>query len=124
MKSILIVDDSAEVRKNLTKLIETLTGVQIIAAVGDSPGVIKHFEKQNPDIVILDIDLEIGNGIEILSTIKNLSPATKVIMFTNYANDAFRRSTLKLGADYFLDKTQDVEKLMTILSELSEIELT
>ena len=118
MKTILIVDDSVEVRKNLTKLIETLTGVKIIGAVADSPSVIKQFERQNPDIVILDIDLEIGNGIEILSTIKNLSPSTKVIMFTNYANEAFKRSTLRLGADYFLDKTQDVEKLMSILGDL------
>ena len=119
MKNILIVDDSVDVRDNLSKLINTVKSLKILAAVGDSPAVIEQFEKQKPDIVILDIDLEIGNGIEILSTIKNISPATKVIMFTNYANEAFKKSTIRLGADYFLDKTQDVDKLMSILSSLA-----
>ena len=41
-----------------------------------------------------------------------------MIMFTNYSNNVFRKSTAKLGADYFLDKTKDVDKLVDILTNI------
>ena len=120
MKKILLVDDSVEVRTTLAKLLGTIRGIQIVGQASDSLTFIEQFEKSRPNIVILDINLPVGNGIEILSMIKNISPITVVIMFTNYSNDAFKESTAKLGADYFLDKSTDVDKLLEILTNLSQ----
>ncbi len=57
------------------------------------------------DIVILDIQLAEGQGFEVLDVIKKKSPKTIVIMFTNYAQSAFRKRSLEHGADFFIDKS-------------------
>ena len=119
MVNILIVDDSEEVRENLSRLISTIDGLNIIGKAENHSDAVMLFEKHKPYIVILDIDLGLENGIEILKHIKHLYPATIVIMLTNYSNSGFKLSTEKLGADYFLDKSLDLERLINILMNIA-----
>ena len=119
MKRILIVDDSATLRKDLKKLLMPIKNIEIIGEAVDSAGAVKLYETLNPDIIILDIDLKDGNGIEVLTRIKNNSPSPTTIMFTNYSNSAYQKAAKLLGADYFFDKTNDVEKLVNTVMELS-----
>ena len=93
--------------------------IEIIGEAVDSAGAVKLYETLNPDIIILDIDLKDGNGIEVLTRIKNNSPSPTTIMFTNYSNSAYQKAAKRLGADYFFDKTNDVEKLVNTVMELS-----
>jgi len=120
MKNILIVDDSAEVRVNLIKLLDTVKGIKIIGEAEDYFSAIDNFKKLNPDIVILDIDLPNINGIEILSEIKKLNQSAVVIMFTNFTNRVMKKLAAKRGADFFLDKSNDIDKLEQILIELAD----
>lgn len=120
MKNILIVDDSAEVRVNLIKLLETVKGIKIIGEAEDYFSAIDNFKKFNPDIVILDIDLPNINGIEILSEIKKLNQSATVIMFTNFTNRVMKKLAVKKGADFFLDKSNDIDKLEQLLIELAD----
>lgn len=120
MKNILIVDDSAEVRVNLRKLLETVKGIKIIGEAEDYFSAIDNFKKFTPDIVILDIDLPDINGIEILSEIKKLNQSAIVIMFTNFTNRVMKKLAVKKGADFFLDKSNDIDKLEQLLIELAD----
>lgn len=119
MRKILIVDDSTQVRKNLVRLIGRIKGYTCVGEAENTAGVIVQLEAVKPDIVILDINLTDENGIDILAMIKNISPSTIVIMFTNYSKKGFKTISSKLGAEYFLDKTEDIDKLITILTELA-----
>jgi DNA-binding NarL/FixJ family response regulator len=119
MKKILIVDDSAILRKDLRKLFQTIKNIEVAGEAIDSAGALRQCEALKPDIMILDIELKNGNGIEVLTKVKKCSRSPIIIMFTNYSNSAFKKAAEHLGAGYFFDKTNDVEKLVSTLINLS-----
>ncbi|MBI1937600.1 MAG: response regulator transcription factor [Ignavibacteriales bacterium] len=120
MKKVLVVDDSLEVIQNLRKLVEKIDGLTLVGSADNVNAAVTLFSSNKPDIIILDIGLTKGSGIEVLHQIKSLPAPATVIMFTNYSKDAFRKTSIKLGADYFLDKTHDFDRLIDILKEIAE----
>ena len=69
------------------------------------------------DTIILDIRLPKRNGIEMLKEVKVLYPKIRVIMLTNYDYDLYRQQCKRLGADHFLNKTLEFEKIMASILE-------
>ena len=53
-----------------------------------------------------------------LEVIKKNKLCSNVIMFTNYPYPQYRRKCMDLGADFFLDKSTDFEKLTEVLKQL------
>ena len=119
MKTILVVDDSPSLRKDLQKLLQPYKSLNIIGEAIDSASAIRQCTTLKPDIMILDIGLKNGTGIEVLAKSKKFLPAPIIIMFSNYSNGAFQKAAKRLGADYFFDKTNDVENLVSTLIDLS-----
>ena len=72
----------------------------------------------NPKIALLDINLPGKSGIDILNYIKEKKADCRVIMITNHAFDSYRKKCIELGAEHFLDKSSDFEKIPTILGEM------
>lgn len=120
MKKIFIVEDSPAVIENLNKIIKEISGLSVIGSVNNVNDAILNFYNQRPDIVILDIGLVKSNGIEVLAELKGGKTPPIVIMFTNYSRDAFRKATIRMGADYFFDKTRDLDLLIDLLTQLSK----
>lgn len=118
MKRILIVDDSVVLRNDIRKLIKPIERLEIVGEAVDAENALRLVETLNPDIMILDINLKDSNGIEVLKKIKKTSPLPITIMFTNYAKSEFQERAKRLGADYFFDKTKDIEALLSTLTKL------
>ena len=119
MKSIFLVDDSEHLVENLTRLIKSVPGLVLSGSVGSVVKAIDIIICNKPDIIILDISLKDGCGIDIIQSIKNKLPGCIIIMFTNHNNEVFKKKSISLGANYFLDKTRDVERLIDILKILA-----
>lgn len=119
MKKILIVDDSATLRKDLKKLLEPIKSIEVVGEAIDAPSALSQCNALKPDIMILDISLKNGSGIEVLENMNRSPHSPIIIMFTNHAKGEFQKATKRLGADYFFDKTNDIEKLINTLINLS-----
>lgn len=119
MKNILLVDDSSLLRNNLKRIISSIPELNLVGEALDSTTALRLVEELKPDILILDIDLLQGNGIDVLTKIKNNNTHPTTIMFTNYSQNAFRKAAAKLGANYFLDKNEDIDDLFELLRKLS-----
>lgn len=119
MKKILLVDDSPEIITSLIRWINLLNNFQIIGIAETEANAVQLFNNNQPDIVILDINLKKGTGLDVLSEIKRKRPETKVIILTNYSIDIFKKTSIGSGADYFYDKTNNIEQLIKTLSRLN-----
>jgi DNA-binding NarL/FixJ family response regulator len=109
---ILIVEDSQFIQERLVKQISPYSEFSIAGFAKNVHDAIMKFDLLMPNIVILDMKLETGFGLEVLVHIRNVSKECVVIVFTNYANESIRNECLELGANYFLDKSFDFDKVI------------
>ena len=111
---LMIVDDSEVISRRLKELLQDIEGLEIEALVEDGVQAMIMFSKINPDIVILDLMIPRMNGLDVLRSIRSKGNKAIVIILTNYDQSYFRDRCAELGANYFLDKSADFEKVYQI----------
>jgi len=108
--SILVIDDEQEIRESLEQLLK-LEGYKADCAATGGEGV-ERIENGLFDLVLLDINLPDRNGLELLQHIKRDSPEIGVIMITAYASTQMAFQASKHGADSYITKPWDNDKLL------------
>ena len=103
----------------LNAMISELPDIKITGSARDGRTAIKQIRAQHPDVVILDIRMPKKSGIDVLRSIKTQNGVPTVIVFTNYPFPQYRKKCVELGADFFLDKTTEFEKLDAIFKKLT-----
>ena len=96
-------------------MIDTLEGVEFSGEATQASEAITHILETKPDVVILDLWLEGTSGLYVLREIKAQLPLIDVIVFTNHDSHEYRKACLQEGANYFLGKTKEYEKLKLLL---------
>ena len=116
--SILIVDDNLSFIRRVIDLLDEVDNISSIHTAGNYDEAFKVLDEKKPDVALLDIQLPGKSGISILKQIKDSSGTCQVIMLTNTIGDYYRQQCKKLGAQHFLDKTNDFELVPGIVKEL------
>src|SRR5271165_5016992 len=108
--SILVIDDEAGIRESLEVLL-TLEGYGVRTAIDGEQGM-RILEVENFDLILLDLALPGQSGLELLPQIKERQPETPVIMITAYGTVDNVVEAIRAGAENFVQKPWDNEKLM------------
>lgn len=108
--NILIIDDEPGIRDSLETLL-TLEGFTVEMAPEGSSG-LDMLATKAYDLLLLDLALPGESGIDLLPRIKRLRPELPVIMITAYGTVGNVVDALKAGADNFVQKPWDNEKLL------------
>jgi len=116
---VLIADDSDDIVRRLRNMVLDLDYVSGIghARNGEEALVVTNF--MQPSVVILDIRMPGRSGIETLKEIKQNLPQTTVIILTNHSEEEWRSHCLDAGADHFLDKSKEFDKIPSILGAIA-----
>jgi DNA-binding NarL/FixJ family response regulator len=114
--SVVIVDDSEKVRKQLRELLGDYPDIHVVADTDDIAEAVELSHTMKPDVFILDIRMPKGNGFSLLKYLKHQDRVCKVIVLTNFSDDCYRQRAKALGADYFFDKSTEFEKVIEVLS--------
>ena len=77
------------------------------------------FSQIDPDLVMLDIRLPGKSGLSLLKKINDSNAKCRVIMNSNYTNEHYRQESRELGAEYFLDKTNDFEIVPELIRQIA-----
>ncbi len=118
--TVLVVDDSIVVRRLIVGwLAEVAPGTQVVEAADPEEG-IEAFHRMRPDVVVLDLNMPGGSGFDVLREVRKVIPPRMVIVFTNHAEEPYRRRCLEGGADLFFDKAKDLQRLMEVLRERAQ----
>jgi DNA-binding NarL/FixJ family response regulator len=115
---IFIADGSAKVVERLTDLLKEVEGFELIGHATDGAQAAQSIQELNPDVVILGLRMTKGSGIDVLKAIRITRPGTKVIVSTNFPDTQYRKKCFDAGADFFLDKSSDFEKIPEIVLKL------
>lgn len=115
---VFIADDSGAVVKRLTDLLEEVPGAQLVGKASDVPEAVQGVQKLRPDVLILDLQMPGGSGLDVLRSIRIDQPYLCVLICTNYPYPQLRDECFTAGANFFLDKSAEFEKIPAILREL------
>jgi DNA-binding NtrC family response regulator len=106
---LLVVEDEVNAADALAALLRD-DGYEVTVAY-DAENALKALEGQEPDLVLTDLRLPGLDGIELLGRIKQMHPATMVILMTAFGTVKNAVKAMKLGAEDYLTKPVDVEEL-------------
>jgi DNA-binding NtrC family response regulator len=118
MPSILIIDDKDSMRQMLSKTLES-EGYEVETAKDGEGGLEKAKEKKY-DLILADLKLPKMDGIEVLSSLKDLDPEVAVIMMTAYGTIESAVEAMKQGAFDFLAKPFDTDHLNVLIKRALE----
>lgn len=117
--NVFIVDDSEVVCSGLESMLSEVEGVRVAGRAQDVRGAVEAIQRLQPDFVILDIRLIDGSGIDVLKEIKKKDPSPTVLVLTNYPYPQYRKKCLDMGAEYFLDKVTEIDKIPGIFKSIA-----
>ena len=103
--NVLVVDDSAFMRKAITKMLEEEGDIKVVGTAKDGAEAVELAASLKPDILTLDVEMPVMNGLEALEKIMKESPVP-VLMLSSITEEG-AESTLKamdLGAVDFIAK--------------------
>lgn len=115
MIKLLIVDDSDPVCQRLAYAISALENVQVVGLAHDIASAKRMLAVYRPDAITIDLRLPDGSGLELLKFIKRCGYSPLVIMLTAFPYSQMKRRCLLAGANFFLDKATDYQKVVEIL---------
>ena len=111
---VFIVEDNPLIRTNL---IETLVELAAIEVVSFSSGALESnrwflANRGGWDLAVVDLFLAEGNGLAVLSTIRERSKQQLVVVLSNYATPNLRARCAALGADAVFDKSTELDAFL------------
>ena len=115
---ILIIERSAEVLKRLVQLISETDDHKTIFKATSFEEAELLLEDIQPRIVLLDSCLPEQRSIDLLKKIKTENTSAKIIIMSNAPDARYERHYLSMGADVFLDKYHDYEKLPGLINNI------
>ncbi len=115
---VFIADDSPPVVERLTDLLRGLPGIEFAGDAGNVLAVLRCVRQLQPDALILDLEMPGGSGLDVLRAVRRDLPDLQVLICTNYPYPQYRSECLAAGANYFLDKSAEFDKIPMILRDL------
>lgn len=114
MARVLIVDDEEDIRESMGRFLAK-EGHEVLSAA-DARDAVPMLDGVHFDVVVSDIIMPRTSGVELLKTIKELSPFTKVIMVTGEPNLKTSATALRYGAFDYLSKPVNRNELCTTVA--------
>jgi len=109
--SVVLVDDSKEVRSIVRRCLESSGLFDVVDEGGDGDEAFDLVHRHEPSLLLLDTSMPKVDGIEVLPSILALHPETKVVMFTGFEEQGLAARARELGAVDFVEKSIRLEEL-------------
>lgn len=122
--NVLIVDDQALIRDGLKTILELEKDIKVVGTCKNGVEAVKMTQVLSPDVVLLDIRMPEMDGVEAVKIIKNNHPEVKVIMLTTFNDEEYIIEALAGGANGYLLKDTEIDKLLETIHAAVEGRLT
>jgi pilus assembly protein CpaE len=116
---VLIVDDIAETRENIRKLLQFESDVLVVGAARTGVEAIDLARETEPDVVIMDINMPDMDGISATEALLRDVPFAQIVMLSVNNDADYVRRAMRAGARDFLAKPPSGDELISTIRTLS-----
>lgn len=115
MARILLVDDSAFIRRNLSTIFINM-GHEIVGEASDGRQAYTEYSACRPDLVTMDVTMPYVDGIEAVRNILGGFPQAKIIMISTLNQKPHVYEAIKNGAKHYIIKPFTPEKVSEVVN--------
>ncbi len=117
-KKVLIVDDEETLTWSMSKSLSKDRDKYTILIANTGKEALETLRKGAVDLVITDIRMPDINGLDLLTTIKNNYPGTKVIIMTAYGSSDIQKEANKRGSLYYIEKPFEIADIRKLILDI------
>lgn len=118
---VLIVDDIAETRENIRKLLQFEADFEIVGAARNGQEGIDLANELQPDVILMDINMPGIDGITATETIREQVPHSQIVILTVQADPNYMRRAMLAGARDFLTKPPSVDEMIGAIRRAGDL---
>jgi DNA-binding NarL/FixJ family response regulator len=112
---IVIGENNTDLATTVSLLLESEPDMSCCAAVSSASAVLGTLEEHSPNAFILDLSLDDGPSLPLISTLRARLPQAAIVVFTGYRNPMLNQQCLQAGANEVVVKTGDIDALIEAL---------
>ena len=112
---IVIGENNTDLATTVSLLLESEPDMSCCAAVSSGSAVLRTLEEHSPNAFILDLSLDDGPRLPLISTLRARVPQAAIVVFTGYRNPVLNEQCLQAGANEVVVKTGDIDTLIDAL---------
>jgi DNA-binding NarL/FixJ family response regulator len=114
-----VVEDNKDIREELLNCLQEFDELEVIGAFDSGDAFIKTFDSIEPDVVLMDINMPGTNGIQCIKKLKPIKSSVQYLVCTVFEDHNHIYEALAAGANGYILKGSDVEKLYAAIREIS-----
>ncbi|MEE9102261.1 two-component system response regulator NarL [Pseudomonas sp. QE6] len=121
---ILLVDDHPMMRKGVVQLLEFEDDLQVVGEAGSGEEALRLAAELEPDMILLDLNMKGMTGLDTLRAMREQGVDARIVVFTvsDDRNDVI--NVLRAGADGYLLKDMEPERLLEHIRQAATGQLT
>src|SRR5215212_5405688 len=116
MIRILLVDDNTDYRQTFCRMLERQADIEVVG-LADSLAAARQLLR-GVDLALIDRGLPDGDGLEIISELREASPGAAVLAMSTTAEERHPQEALESGADGVLDKIETPQQIFATIREV------
>lgn len=118
MKSVLIVDDSISVARQLEKMVTSTGEFEVTGHAKNGAEAIKMNQAHKPDLVCMDMNMPVMDGLTALRNLIAMDRNIKVVMVTSLGGVGEKYTeAIRLGAKNVISKPFQAENVLQVLRD-------
>lgn len=116
---VLVVDDHPALQAGLEGLLNGETGISCAGVLAGAEGLFDAVLQDRPDVVVLDYALAESDGLTLCFRLKQQPAPPGVVLYSAYADEAFRVPAAIAQADAVVSKTAPAEELLSTIRHVA-----
>ena len=117
---ILVVDDENVVREGVAAILSLQSDMEVVGEALDGVQAVQIARKTKPDVVLLDLVMPKQDGLMTIPILKEISPDTKILVLTSFAESDRVYQAVKSGALGYLLKDATRDQLLQAVRDVSK----
>ena len=118
--NVLLVDDHPMVRDGIMSCLAFYDDVEVIGTANNGEDAINLLDSLTPDVIMMDISMPDLNGIDATEQILELSPQSKILIFSMHDNAEFITNAVQAGASGYILKNTDAEEVYQAIIQVAQ----
>jgi len=118
---ILVVDDIAETRENVRKLLQFEADIDVVGTARSGKEAVQLAEELKPDVILMDINMPDMDGITATGLIRQRNPVAQIVFLSVQGDPNYMRRAMQAGAHDFLTKPPMADELISAVRRAGQM---